>query len=341
MNAQVAVKGLSASNPPALSAEPSRPLARVGLVDMARGAALLAMFVFHFTWDLSAFGWIDENAPFNPGFKLFGHAIAASFLILAGLSLVLAARKSPGLATARSFWIRLLQISLAAAAVSVASYALFPQSPIFFGILHCIALSSLIALPLIGAPWPLTLTLGVVALAAPAALSSAYFDTPPLWWTGLSSLEPASNDYRPLFPWLGFLLIGLAAGRIAQTKNLWPSAGDAPKNAFARALGFGGRHSLVVYLVHQPIFFAGFSALALLVTAPYRTEQAVFLRQCAAQCERVGTVPNLCASACACIAQKAKKAGIWDELASDRLDEAQKGRVHDDAVACYQTGADE
>ena len=147
-----------------------------------------------------------------------------------------------------------MQISLAAAAVSVASYALFPQSPIFFGILHCIALSSLIALPLIGAPWPLTLTLGVVALAAPAALSSAYFDTPPLWWTGLSSLEPASNDYRPLFPWLGFLLIGLAAGRISQTKNLWPSAGDAPKNAFARALGFGGRHSLVVYLVHQPIF---------------------------------------------------------------------------------------
>ena len=72
-------EGIVRIDPPALSAEPSRPLARVGLVDMARGAALLAMFVFHFTWDLSAFGWIDENAPFNPGFKLFGHAIAASF----------------------------------------------------------------------------------------------------------------------------------------------------------------------------------------------------------------------------------------------------------------------
>jgi uncharacterized membrane protein len=308
---------------------------------MARGAALLAMFVFHFTWDLSAFGWIDDNAPFNPGFKLFGHAIAASFLVLAGLSLVLAAQKSPRLATARSFWMRLLQISLAAAAISVASYVLFPQSPIFFGILHCIALSSLIALPLVGAPWPVTASLGVMALAAPAALASVNFDAPLLWWTGLSSFEPASNDYRPLFPWLGFMLIGLAVGGIAQAKKLWPAAGGAPKNAFARALGFGGRHSLIVYLVHQPVFFVGFWSLALLVTAPYRTEQAVFLRQCAGQCERVGTAPKLCADACACVARKAKSAGIWDALVSDRLDEAQKRRVHDDAVACYQTGAEE
>ncbi|HEY8578676.1 MAG TPA: heparan-alpha-glucosaminide N-acetyltransferase domain-containing protein, partial [Beijerinckiaceae bacterium] len=66
--------------------------ARVPLVDAARGAALVGMAIYHFVWDLGFFGLIPRDWPYDPRFVLFGHAVAASFLALVGVSLALAAR---------------------------------------------------------------------------------------------------------------------------------------------------------------------------------------------------------------------------------------------------------
>ena len=72
--------------------------ARLPFVDAARGVALWAMFVFHLVWDLAQFGWIDRDAIFAPEFRWFGHAIAASFLLLVGVSLVLREPLRPAVA---------------------------------------------------------------------------------------------------------------------------------------------------------------------------------------------------------------------------------------------------
>ena len=64
--------------------------------------------------------------------------------------------------------------------------------------------------------------------------------------------KPVTEDYVPLFPWSGVLLLGLAAGHwlIARDFGALSPLAHAP-----RILQFLGRHSLVVYLVHQPILF--------------------------------------------------------------------------------------
>lgn len=300
-------------------------------IDALRGLALVAMALFHLTWDLAHFGWIRATITQSPAFHRLGDAIAASFLLLVGVSLVLARQAGAlPLLRARKFWRRWLILAAACAAISAASFALFPQSPIFFGILHCIALASLLAAPLVEAPAALTLTLGLGALAAPHILAAPVFNQPALWWTGLSPVEPASNDFRPLLPWLGVALLGVALGK-------WRVAASAPSRfrhvAAPKMLSFLGRHSLAIYLVHQPALFGLFSALAMVAVGPETGRR--FIEQCNAQCATEASDPDLCQRTCLCLVHSAQHQGLWAPLANNDLNERQKIEVQHQILACF------
>ena len=77
---------------------------------------------------------------------------------------------------------------------------------------------------------------------------------------------PAQGDFMPLFPWIGVFFIGCVAGRIlyAGKKTLFP---DAPAwvRTVSRPFAFMGRHSLIVYLVHQPIMYGILLGIFMLV----------------------------------------------------------------------------
>lgn len=304
---------------------------RLPWIDAARGVALLAMAAFHFTWDLAAFGWIDGGVTASRGFHLIGHGVAASFVALAGFSLVLArrARNQPLWRDPR-YWRRWAQVVAGALAISLVSFQLFPDAPIFFGILHCIALSSLLALPLVEAPLAVVLGVAALALAAPLLFAAPVFDGKMWWWTGLPTFQPASNDYRPLLPWFGVLLLGVAAARLFSARE--GRATPAP-----RPLALLGRHSLAFYLIHQPILYG---ALALIgpQTAPAVSE-AAFAGQCVAQCYASGASDSVCETSCACVIRRAKAAGRWSALASGALTAEQKVETHRDAVACAADAA--
>ena len=306
--------------------------ARLPLVDLLRGGALWAMVVFHLTWDLANFGWIDAEIAYAPGFRWFGHAIAVSFLTLVGVSLVLAQRSRGPLWRSGAFWWRWGMIVAAAALISATSYALFPATPIFFGILHCIALASLLALPFVEAPPFAPLALGVLCLVAPSFWSASYFDAGIFWWTGLSTLTPASNDFRPLLPWGAFVFFGVGLGR-PQFHQWLGRFAPGKGGAIKRALSFSGRHSLAFYLIHQPLLFGAFTLLSLVVTPP--PDEKAFLRSCAVKCINQGVEAALCENACACVITRVQKQGFWLEMAGDRLTPQQKSEAHDIAVACY------
>jgi uncharacterized membrane protein len=332
--------------------------ARLPLVDLLRGVALWAMVVFHTVWDLGHFGWIDADFPFTPAFVGFGHAIAASFLLLAGASLVLARRSKGVLWRSPAFWRRWATVVAAAGAVSAVSYALFPASPIFFGILHCIALATLLAAPLVDAPLFVPLALGALALAAPHLFASPVFDARAFWWTGLSTLIPASNDWQPFFPWGGFVFLGVALAKLplpvltgrgrgvrgrdgdgaaydpAPRPDPLPASGE---RELGRALTFSGRHSLAFYLIHQPVLFGFFELLALVV-AP-TPDAGAFMRACAVQCVNQGAEAGLCEKSCACLVTRAKEQGFWRELAQGQASPLVKAQTHDAAVACYADSA--
>lgn len=67
---------------------------------------------------------------------------------------------------------------------------------------------------------------------------------------------PEVADFMPLIPWMGVFLICAAAGRILykEKRTLFPNAGKTVR-AITRPLEFLGRHSLIIYLVHQPVIY--------------------------------------------------------------------------------------
>jgi len=307
---------------------------RIPLVDAARGTALLAMFVFHLTWDVSYFGYIDPQFVLGRAFSIFGDTIGSSFLGLAGLSLVLA--HAPRF-RARAYLRHLAIIIVAAAAVSLATYVFIPEGFIFFGILHCIALASLIALPFLFLPWWAAALVAVLAIAAPRLFVSPAFDVPVWWWTGLSTFEPRTNDYRPILPWVGVLLSGVALMKIGERFGLRQIlARWQPRNLFARAVLFGGRHSLAIYLVHQPVFFGLVWLLATLAPPSGASADARFFSSCRAQCEGAGQKQPICGAVCTCVADELREEGLWTRAITNRLQSEERERLGQMARSCLR-----
>ncbi|MBR3247360.1 MAG: DUF1624 domain-containing protein [Clostridiales bacterium] len=79
---------------------------------------------------------------------------------------------------------------------------------------------------------------------------------------------PWMADYMPLFPWLGVFLIGCVVGRTCyrEKKTLFAGRGKV-MTAIARPVEFIGRHSLIIYLVHQPLVYAILYLVFLLIKA--------------------------------------------------------------------------
>ena len=139
--------------------------------------------------------------------------MASAFLALVGVSLALAHRNGLNL---RAFWRRLAIVAGAAALVTAGSFVFAPSEPITFGILHCIAVASLIAAPFVTAPAWASLAMGFAAIAAPWLGRSTLFDPPWLLWLGLGEALPNTLDWRPLLPWAGVVFLGLGVARLAR-----------------------------------------------------------------------------------------------------------------------------
>lgn len=222
---------------------------RIPALDVARTVALICMAIYHFTVDLALFGVVAPDRPFTGLFHWFAATIAGSFLFLSGASLSLA--HDPALRW-RPWAKRLAQVAAGAALVSAATYADNPDNYVFFGILHMIAAASIIGLAFLRTPVWLTLAAAALVFAAPQHLRSSAFDAPWLLWLGLSPQIPRSIDFEPVFPWIAPFLLGLAAARAGLVQRL--ATRRAP-GRMVRLLSWPGRHSLAIYLIHQPLLF--------------------------------------------------------------------------------------
>lgn len=221
---------------------------RLVVVDLARTLALAGMVMFHFTFDLELFGWLAQGTTVQGFWAVFARVVAGSFLFLAGVSLVLA--HGDGVRWP-AFWRRFLRVAGAAALVTAATLAAIPQAFIFFGILHSIALTSLVGVLLVRLPW---FALLVLAAAVVWVDRSFAFDAlNPRWlvWTGLGSAQPWTMDFVPVFPWLGALLAGMGVARLMAVAGLWDRLRGV--GAGLARLAWPGRHSLAIYLLHQPM----------------------------------------------------------------------------------------
>ncbi|CAO3362127.1 DUF1624 domain-containing protein [Azospirillum palustre] len=305
-----------------LAKRPSRRPA----IDVARGLALVAMAAYHGSWDATYFGLAGFDLLGDPLWLAARTAILSSFLLLAGIGLVLASRD--GIDAGR-FLRRLGRVAAGAAAVSAASYALFPDSPIFFGVLHHIVVASVIGLAFVRLPAIVTLAVAAAAVLVGTTQGFPLFDSPWLRWIGLTSVAPDSNDYVPLLPWIGGVLAGIGLGR------LWPGLGEGVRvtGRAARLLAFGGRHSLAVYLLHQPLLFGIAWAAAQLM--PLETPAVRgFQASCVASCERAGVTKATCTANCGCVQSELARNGLWEGFVANRLNERDQRGLEAAVAAC-------
>lgn len=226
-------------------------LGRIAALDAARTLALVGMVIYHFNYDRELFGWSDPGTMFTMFWYWFARIVAGSFLVLAGISLWLAHGR--GIRWS-AFWRRFLRVAGAAALVTVATYVVFPDRYVFWGILHAIAAYSLIGLAFLRLPWLVILAAASVIAGVSYVGQAEVFNAPWTLWLGLATEGVLTVDYVPLFPWLAPFLCGIAFAKSGAI-NVFAPLGPLP-----RWMVWPGQHSLAIYLIHQPVMIAGFMA---------------------------------------------------------------------------------
>jgi uncharacterized membrane protein len=273
---------------------------RLHWLDATRGVAVVAMVIYHACWNLAHFGYLFPSSMAGVVGVWSARLIASTFLGLAGISLALAHGER---FRADAFWKRFAMIAAAAAGVSLVTLVAMPDLPIYFGILHCIAASSLLAMLMLRWPLWLVAPIGLALVLLPLAeIRSDAIG--PLWlWTGLVPDVPAMADYVPMIPFSGVMLLGLAIGHgLRQRAEGTINRGTDPSQARfpVRWLVMLGRHSLLIYLAHQPMLYgATFLAASLLPPTP-QFDNIGFMTNCAADCtQTLGDAPH-CERLCRC-----------------------------------------
>jgi uncharacterized membrane protein len=314
-----------------------KPSRRILVIDALRGAALIAMASYHFTWDLEFFGYAAPGLTAFGGWKLYARCIASTFLFLVGVSLVLAHGRG---IRWNGFLKRFAMVAAAAAAITLVTYLAVPQGFIFFGILHQIALASVLGLLFLRLPALLTLVVAALVVAAPHYLRSPVFDRPALWWVGLSTVDPRSNDYVPLFPWFGAVLAGIGATRLAAAAGLLDRLASLSPGRWLRPLTFAGQHSLAFYLIHQPVLVGGVWLFAQIAPAATRSPQEAFVSSCHASCQQVRDA-GFCARYCDCMLGELDDADTLARLGKGDVDAVLQARIADLASTCTAETDDE
>lgn len=203
------------------------------------------MVIFHGCYDLTFFGFAHFRMLEDPFWLVWRNVIVSSFVFVSGYSLFLSREGSRS-----SHRARLARLGGCALLVSLVSAVLFASRWIYFGVLHFFFLSQLLTRPLLKH----VRFLGPAGLVLFIAGGLPGFDgMNPRWlnWIGMASQKPLTEDYAPLIPWLGLFWMGAWAGRDLPALA-GPTATPLSSGDLLQTLG---RHSLLIYMVHQPLLF--------------------------------------------------------------------------------------
>lgn len=285
------------------------PRPRYATFDIVRGGALIAMVIYHVFWDLAFLRFFPVDVSSDLAWVIFARSILSVFLLLVGAGLVL----SHGSATRwPAFWRRFAILAGAAAIITIATLVVFPQSFVYFGILHAIALFSFLALPFLRMPIWLAAVLALVVMAFGWGYSDPFYNER-LWsWIGFWTVPPLTNDLVPIFPWFGLVLAGIVLTRLMLASPLAArAAASRPTHPLAQILTMLGRWTLLIYLLHQPVLLGVLYPLSLVVKPSQQALETGFLGACQANCTAAGTQARLCTTYCQCGLTGVKDNDLW------------------------------
>lgn len=221
---------------------------RIWELDAFRGLCVLGMVIVHFIFDLTElYGLIRWDAPALFSFVQNWGGIL--FLLLSGICATLGSRSIRR-------GIIVFFCGILCTVVTAGMYLLdMAESYIVirFGVLHCLGLCMILWALFKKLPtWLLAVT-GAVIITLGFLFRGMVVETPWLFPLGLVSRGFSSSDYFPLLPNLGFFLVGSVLGRTLYRSRQSLLPGVNTQTPVLRFLGFCGRQSLLIYLLHQPV----------------------------------------------------------------------------------------
>ena len=222
---------------------------RIWELDALRGLCILGMVIIHFVYDLvDLYKLVAWECP--PAFLFVQQWGGVLFLLISGICVTLGSR-----CIRRGLLVFACGLICTAVTYGMYRFGMAGKSIIiYFGVLHCLGACMLLWPVFRRLPW---WALGILGLVL-AGVGLYLMDMPPVtsYWLmplGLPWKGFASSDYFPLLPYLGLFLIGSALGRSVykNKESLLPNANT--QNPIVRFFLLCGKHSLWIYLLHQPI----------------------------------------------------------------------------------------
>lgn len=224
-------------------------------LDALRGISIISMVLIHTVYDLMYFNFIKGEIGSEP-WRTLAFFTASTFLVLVGISFTISYSrridKNGGFWKVYHHFIKRGSFILSGGIlITIITSIIIPNGFIFFGILHLIGISIIIA--------PFFYNFGRKNIYFGAAfiliglflmgVSGPYFLLP----FGIGHPGFFSYDYEPIFPWFGIVLMGMYLGNLFYPRGGRSFRMDAKPGKIGNLLGFLGRHSLLIYFLHQPI----------------------------------------------------------------------------------------
>ncbi len=219
---------------------------RIWEIDALRGFLILCVVVVHTVYAVQ-----ELLTPFvlPKGLYYLFHYGGAAFVVLSGLSATLGSRSF-----FRGILVFACGMVLTLGSILTCRWGILSDKMVIrFGVLHLLGLAMMLYPLLKKLPSPLLLALALATIVLGAWFTTRTVDATFLYPLGLCYSGFSSGDYFPIFPQLGWFMLGIVLGRrfYAQRQTRFPRI-NAQRLPF-RFLRFCGRHSLWIYLLHLPV----------------------------------------------------------------------------------------
>ena len=232
---------------------------RYGIIDAARAVAVINMVAFHFVYDCFYFAGDSGSFISDPAAIVWERFICISFIVISGVSLNFTHRG----------YKRGLFVLICGGVVTAATYIFVPDLVIWFGVLSFFGCAMILTYALRGLlnkvnMWvgmAVSLILFVLCYGIPQGyigifsyplihLPEGIYELKWLAFLGFPHKGFFSADYFPILPWIFMFIFGYNLWRAVKRYGL-----DKHLVHNVPVLSFIGRHSLLIYMVHQPVLY--------------------------------------------------------------------------------------
>ena len=222
---------------------------RIWELDALRGVCILCVIVVHFLFDLSFFGGL--NLTLQAWYVFIQEYGGAIFVVLSGVCVTLGSKSVR----------RGLIVFACGMLITAVTYGMYrlgmsgADVVVKFGVLHLLGVCMLVYPAFKKLPPAALALLGLAIAITGYAIRGVVVPQHWLFPLGLTYEGFTSSDYFPLFPQLGYFLIGAAIGKTAYREKRTFLPGAFQQTPVARFFCWCGRQSLFIYLLHQPIVY--------------------------------------------------------------------------------------